>query len=837
MDKSNSILNQIDFKEFEKAAIEKPVFEIFTEVKCRNPDKIAIKDATNQLTYKEVYQLAIRIADALKIQNLAGEPVGIALQNGVYFPVAMLGVLAAGMPYVPLDIDLPKDRNERIIQHSGLKIIIANSTELSFSDSLLYLYIDQLPTSKTDTFKLEASADDIAYIIYTSGSTGIPKGVYQNQRNLLHDVMQYINTIHLNENDRLSLLYSPSVSGSIRDIYGALLTGASLHVKNLKSTGLFDLASFITQEKITIYHSIPNIFRTFLQLKNSLTSLDSVRLIYLAGDRIFNADVNLYKANFKDNCLLYVGIGATEIATIYRQWLINKTTQIDQELIPLGDAVEDREMTICNEAKEQVNNGETGEITVKSKYISLGYWNNPQQTQQAFKFDGEFRTYFTGDLGKINAEGSLAFIGRNDNQVKINGHRIEIGEIEGLIMTHPSIIRCAVICYNNSLVAFYIGSVSESEIKIWIGEKLPQYMVPKRCLQVTEIPLLHNFKNDYKALIAQIENGISVLENNNFEYNNTAIKTPLFETLKSVWVKYLDENSFQNNIAWKDAGGDSIQAVNFLVSLEVSLGATLPTDWIHGAMKPLEIYQYLYDLHLVKKNVQENIIYYFTTYNGISEKDRQFVKKLAAYFTVRIIAYPNFKNIPLENNIDEIFVEFIAGQITDYNQPNIGFVGNCFGARILSKYIRSNPIQNYSFIASIDDSSRSQITYSAITIFYKKIKDFFVERNLLFNSYYFLFSRFSKFRKSNFAKNSKFYSQSVDYLVYNSTLQNQTFKMDLNFKYFHSENISSHQTGKHWEASFENIERIQLLGSHEDRLSDHNCQLIIQKLREEIKQS
>jgi fengycin family lipopeptide synthetase E len=831
---SDSILTHIDFKEFEKAAIEKPVFEIFTEAMRRNPAKIAITDATSQLTYKEVYEQATQIASALKTQTLANEPVGIALQNGVYFPVAMLGILAAGRPYVPLDIDLPKDRNERIIQHSGVKTIVANSTEVHFSEAFNYLYIDQLTTSKEVTFELNASPNDIAYIIYTSGSTGIPKGVYQNQRNLLHDVMQYINTIHLNENDRLSLLYSPSVNGAIRDIYGALLTGASLHIKNLKSTGLFDLATFISQEQITIYHAIPNIFRTFLQLKNSHASLTSVRLIYLAGDRIFNADVNLYKTNFTDNCLLYVGIGATEIATIYRQWLINKNTFIHQELIPLGFAVEDREMTICDETQHQVTDGETGEICVKSKYIALGYWNNAEQTKQSFTIEGEYRTYFTGDLGKINEEGSLSFIGRNDHQVKINGHRIEISEIEGVLMTHPAISRCAVIVQNNSLLAFYIGSIPEAEIKIWIAEKLPQYMVPKRCLQVSEIPLLHNFKNDYKALKTSFENSITKPQPNPFPNLHHDLQTPLFETLKTVWGKYLDENSFQKNTSWKEAGGNSIEAVNFLVSLEIALGETLPTDWIHGAMKPLEIYQNLHDLNLSEKAAQENIIYYFSPYGGISEKDRAFIKKLAVYFTVKIIAYPNFKNIPLENNIDEIYNQFIASQITNYNQPNIGFVGKCFGGRILSKYIYSNPLQQYSFIATIEKSSSSQTIFSPITIIYKKIKAFFSAKHILFNSYYFLFSRFSFFRNAKFAKKSKFYTQSVDYLVFNRAVQLQKVKLDLNFKYFHSENISFQQPGKHWEACFKSIERIPLLGSRKDMISNHNSQLIIAKLLEEI---
>jgi len=202
---------------------------------------------------------------------------------------------------------------------------------------------------ENNLINFESKPLDLAYIIYTSGSTGQPKGVYQNQRNLLHDVMQYINVSEIDSNDRLSLLYSPSVNGAIRDIYGALLTGATLYTHNLITQGLSSIPRIIEKNQLTIYHSVPNIFRTGLKRKTENYSFDCVRLIYLAGDKIFKGDIEIFKELFSNDCVVYVGIGSTENATIYRQWFIDKDTKLEDELVPVGFEVPDRVMKLIDE--------------------------------------------------------------------------------------------------------------------------------------------------------------------------------------------------------------------------------------------------------------------------------------------------------------------------------------------------------------------------------------------------------------------------------------------------------------------------------------------------------
>jgi amino acid adenylation domain-containing protein len=824
----------IDFRKFEKEWLNKPVFELFAEVAQSNPDKIALKCGDKQLSYQETYNWAINIAQAIEAHNACKEPVGIALPNDVFFPVAMLAVLATGCPYVPLDIDLPIARNQLIIEQSAIKSIIVCADSPLFSETLHTINIDELAPYESTSIDFKASSDNIAYIIYTSGSTGIPKGVYQNQRNLLHDVMQYTNSIHLSENDRLTLLYSPSVNGAIRDIYGALLNGATLTIKNLKKTGLYNLSEFIRQESITIYHSIPNIFRTFLKLNPDATDFSSVRLIYLAGDRIYNTDVDLYKAFFPAKCLLYVGIGATEIATIYRQWFINHNTVINHELIPLGHAVTDREMQLLDEEGKEVPNGETGEITVSSQFISLGYWRNPEQTLQSFSesaHNHKIRTFRTGDLGKINGNGLLEFIGRKDNQVKINGYRVELSEIEGVLMNHPAIERCGVILHtigqHNALFAFFASNKELPEIRVknWLNERLPHYMIPQRCIQVNEIPTLHNFKNDNKALKALARKYTD--ERQNTENVLTGKNGFIYAVLRRTWSKFLDEKSFDKNISWKDAGGDSVNAVNFLVQLESDLDTTLPTDWIHGGMKPEEIYNYLANKNLTEQVIRNKIIYFFPSLLGIGDNTKLFLKSLSEYVSVKIINYPRFGDTPPKDRNLAYATSFLLKQMPEFNNPEAGFISSCSGSLIMNHMLTSQPSPNYKLIAILEGRE----IYAPKPIyksFFSRLLSFLQKGDLLNGSLFYLYNHSDSCKQIIHSMEKKKYfsfkNRQVLWSIY-PHLHPRFFEGEV--LYFGCSNSHINSKGEHLKAYYRNVNLVSLNGNHGEIFNTENSKIVI----------
>lgn len=298
------------FEHLSPTWINATVFEHFEEIAMLYPSKIAINDGTHILTYQEVLSYIHIIASKLQSSQSKNEPVLILLENDAYFICVMLACLAVGRGYVPLDAGYAYSRNQKIIAHSQAKTIISRTSlaeVYDLDDSYELIEFDSSwPLVSPASY--DNNPQNLAYILYTSGSTGQPKGVYQNQQNLLHDVMQYINSVNITSEDRMSLLYSPSVNGAIRDIYGALLTGATLYIHNLQKHGVSTIPDFIEKNALTIYHSIPSIFRTGMGCRN-LQKFDTVRLIYLAGDKIFKHDIDIYKQEFSATCRVYVGIG------------------------------------------------------------------------------------------------------------------------------------------------------------------------------------------------------------------------------------------------------------------------------------------------------------------------------------------------------------------------------------------------------------------------------------------------------------------------------------------------------------------------------------------------
>ncbi len=561
--------------------LEKSVWEHFQVQVAAFPTKVAVSDGSTQLTYWELEEGARKLR-----QGLSGldptRPIALLLPNSVYFPMSMLACLAAGIPYLPIDIHTPIERRKSIIEQAGVQLLV---DEFYVQNHLSQLY----PGNPT----VEGQPNSVAYILYTSGSTGQPKGVFQNQANLLHDVGQYIESVHLHSRDRLSLLYHPSVNGAIRDIYGSLLCGASLFMRDLKTLGLSGLDEFILQNKLTIYHSLPTIFRGFLRLTKRRFPL--VRLVYLAGDRIYGSDAELFKTHFSEEAFLYVGIGSTENATIYRQRFLSSKQLPSEPLLKMGYAVPDRIMELWNEAGRPVEPGEAGEIVVRSAHLALGYWNNPELTQNSFEDLGKERRFKTGDLGRIDEQGELLFLGRIDRQVKINGYRVEASEIESVLKTLAEVEELALVFRNQKETVWpivYFQSRSkegtEARLKKLAQKLLPDYAQPKEYHALEQLPLLFNFKIDYSQLKElDEEKAGSVKEKTPILLNS------LSQKIRSVWVNYLPGSSFENNLGFEEAGGDSMSFVHFLADLQALFDREIPLQRWGKNVKPQQLMGWL----------------------------------------------------------------------------------------------------------------------------------------------------------------------------------------------------------------------------------------------------
>ena len=408
------------------------------------------------VSYKALYEQCLTLAAGLhslteKAEQTEGgpgllqpgrRPVAILLPPGAAIISTMLAVIRLGRPYLTLDPNHPRERILAIIHHAGCRLVVCEEDEPLREDIQVVcqtVSLNDLMSAAKASYALppEPQATDNAYILYTSGSTGTPKGVYQDQRGLLHDVMQYSRAIGISSLDCFSGFYSPSVNGAIRDIWAALLNGAALVPASPQTIGFVGMASLVSDFKITVFHAIPPLLRAFLASQPNPEALSSVRLCYIAGDKFFAKEVNLLFRSFPDNAQIYTGIGSTECATLYRHWLLDKQTPLSTTLLPAGYAIEDRNTRLVKQETltdaSDVMPGEVGFVQVESAYLARGYWQNPELTKTAFvnvEGERETRRFMPGDCFRELPGGLFEYVGRADSQVKVRGHRIDVADLE-----------------------------------------------------------------------------------------------------------------------------------------------------------------------------------------------------------------------------------------------------------------------------------------------------------------------------------------------------------------------------------------------------------------------
>ena len=507
--------------------------------------------------------------------------------------VAMLGALKAGKVYVPIDPSFPPGRNTRILDDCGTRLVITNRRNLQQACSLdagrsRVLNLDEIDPGLSDKSPdLSVSPDRLAYILYTSGSTGAPKGVAQNHRNLLHNVMKHTNGTRLCSEDRISLLASCSFAASVSDIYGALLNGATLCPFDLKEKGFQRLGEWLARQEISVYHSVPSVF-TALALSLSKEQLfPCMRLIKLGGEPVTRREVELYKRHFPRSCILHIGLGATEM-NIIRQYFLDHDSVVESKIVPVGYEVEDTQVLLLDEQGLEVNFGEVGEIVIRSQYLAPGIWKQPDFTASKLRPDpsgGHDRLYSTGDLGKMREGGLLECVGRKDFQVKIDGVRIELGEIEATLAEHPAIGKAVVVveeCNSETkqLVACLIASdrtpVDVSEIRQFLKPQLPEVMIPSRFIWLPEMPLTPSGKVDRLAIA-------ELVASNNARTNIRLPRTPVEETLASIWSDLFGIHPLGVNDNFFELGGHSLLAVRLCAQIEMKFGMQVPLATLYNA--------------------------------------------------------------------------------------------------------------------------------------------------------------------------------------------------------------------------------------------------------------
>jgi amino acid adenylation domain-containing protein len=658
------------FRAFPLDWIERAPFALFAETAAAHPDKTAIDDGESFLTYREAHEQAVDLARHIAGAVPPGRPVGIALPNGSTYPVAMLAALAAGRAYVPLDLSFPETRNSRILKHAGVAAVIVDRQTREvvsrMGAELPQLDFDALARDGGNGAPLPpTSPDDAAFIIYTSGSTGQPKGAYFNQRSLMHDAMRRINATHLAPDDRLALLFAPTVRPAQEDIYGTLFTGGTLFVVDLRRKGLQEFVRVLKRGRITLCFSVPYVFRRIIDLCEDKSVFQTVRNYCLASDRVFSSDVELFRRHFPATSRLSIGVGSTE-TNWYAIWFMAPDAPLEDQLVPVGYAPPHYTVSLLDEEGRPVPRGEPGEFVITSRFVAQGYWNDEVLTKRVFSVsekDPKARNFRIGDLGRMRADGLIELIGRRDRQLKIRGNRVEPAEIEATIREHPAVRDAAVIPRIDErhieLAAYIVvkeeASLSSADLALWLADRLPGPMRPKDIYLLAEIPMLGNFKHDIIALTemdkqrrAEVAAADAPRAAAAFAEDNA-----LREAVAAAWKRRLDPATYDQDIAWENAGGDSAAGMELIFELERQLGRPVAMEVLGPRTRPSDLIAALAASAAPSAGplttpaapasaatAARPLVLYFPGLFGAVLNDMRFAQLLSDEFDVRVLEYP-----------------------------------------------------------------------------------------------------------------------------------------------------------------------------------------------------
>lgn len=557
------------FVEFPIEDVETSIPARFEKIVSRYPDRLAVKDKNQSLTYDQLNRASNRVAHAILDKCGAKlNPVVVLTDHSIRAITSFLGVLKAGKIMVAVDPFFPIDRLKLMADDTKSEAIIAYGDHVQLASDLAnqerrVIDIDALASHvSADNTGLKRSAADPAILRYTSGSTGKPKGVLTNHRKNLATYMPRINGSHICPEDRVIILRRLTFTAA--DTFSTLLTGAAAFPFDIKERGLLDLGGFLRDEEITYLVATPSIFRCFAQELKEHEEFPDLRVVQMGGEPLFRADLEHYRKHFSPNCFLLNQFSSGEMGPVCHYW-ISKETEIDTPIVPAGFPVEGKKVFLFDDERKEVEDNEIGEIAVASRYLSSGYWNDSELTSNRFfnsEANSDERLYLSGDLGRMSPDGCLIYVGRKDDQVKIRGAKVEIREVEAILSEHPRIKGSAVVANaranGEKYLTAYVVPLNQpaptvGDINDYLRKKLPDYMIPSTLTFLDSLPWI-NGKVDRKSLPKPDDKRPEL---------STSYALPSNEMEKSlvqIWEEVLNVRPIGIHDRFFDLGGHSLSA-------------------------------------------------------------------------------------------------------------------------------------------------------------------------------------------------------------------------------------------------------------------------------------
>ena len=567
------------------------IHELFDEQARRAPDKVALVCGDQRLTYGELNERADRLACDLRARGVGPDMlVGLCVERSMEMVVGMLGILKAGGAYVPLDPSDPPERLAFLREDAQVRIVLErdditapdNSSEDDTVGWALLPVGSSMPTSKPDgqecpsyESRTGSRPERLAYVMYTSGSTGQPKGVCVTHRGVVR-LVKATNYVRLSTADRFLQYASPSFDAATFEIWGCLLNGGELILPPPGALTLDDLGRLLRQHQITILFLTTGVFH--LMVEHRVNDLRGVRQLLTGGDVLSPSHVRRAIEQLPDTTVICC-YGPTENTTFSTCCAMTSPDQVGAT-VTIGRPISNTQVYVLDHLMQPVPIGVCGELCVGGDGLARGYLRRPELTAEQF-VPNPFgppgaRLYKTGDLARYRADGTIEFLGRRDHQVKIRGHRVELGEIEAALMRHPAVRHSVVIARpddsgDKRLIGYVVlsdTSVTGDDLRSHLGDRLPNVLVPSHLMILDALPLTPHGKIDRHAL--PVPDGRTVIA------EVVAPRDPLELQLTKIWEDALDVRPLGIRDNFFELGGHSLLAIQLFDRIAQATGQNLP---------------------------------------------------------------------------------------------------------------------------------------------------------------------------------------------------------------------------------------------------------------------
>jgi acyl-coenzyme A synthetase/AMP-(fatty) acid ligase len=573
--------------------------QVFEEVAACQPRAVLMSYEERQWTYEEIDRWSNAIAAQLcdSLEPAGSGVIGVTSNNPTWLLASYLGVLKSGHAYAGLDPSFPDERLATMCRVASVSACLTDEDQYSRVRDGLNLGIPTIVACQADGSTARAKAreapraDDLSHVLFTSGSTGVPKAVPRKHGHILHNTWRH-RRLRISPSDKVTLITRNGFWDAVSNPYNALLNGATLCVTRVMGGDRFALAEWIERERATVYYSLTTIFRQLLTTRRPEDKLQSLRLVYLGGERVDSSDVQKCKAVLSERAEVAIGLASTETGITALK--VCPVGELESDAQPtVGKPVDGISIEVRTESGDLAHAHERGEIVFLSEYLFSGYLHAPTNGAKPRIYPdrtipGRY-VYESGDIGFFDQHGELTVVGRVDQQIKIRGFRVELGEIESALRSAASVADVAVVFNSGAgasgegdgaIVAFLVGretNVDIQELRTRLSAILPEHMLPARMWLVERIPRLPNGKIDRVGLVTQ---------DTEKQRERAALEThvapvgDLEMTVAKMWSELLEVPSFSRTDRFFEAGGNSLKALMFIFRLTEHLGKELPYSLI-----------------------------------------------------------------------------------------------------------------------------------------------------------------------------------------------------------------------------------------------------------------